>query len=585
MSIRFSLATLALVAATCATAAEVDTLRGDTGETLHEFMSRLEPFGFSGSIAVMEDGRLVLAAGYGLADRAAGVPMTADTVFPTGRLTETFTAAAVLKLREAGKLSLHDRVGVFFDGWPDDKHSMRVHHLLAHTSGLPPRVHNPRYQGDPAFEPVSRRDQIRRAREARLVSEPGARYRHSPLGYNLLGAIIEVVTERPYEAWLRDNILRPAGMAETGYVLPEWPAGQVAKGYSRGRNWGSLTSKPFGEDGPWWNLRASGGLMSSASEMLDWLAVVRGNEVMTGSAREQWLTGQVRFDRDDYAAFGWEVRQMDDGVRLRQLGSDGPFSAGFTWYPAKQRFIFGATNSSLYRHGDLLRRIEALLAGESVEVPPAIERDRNQAVPEEALGKWRTASGAAFEVHRDGPRLYVEVSGQTAVDALAYPAEASPGFRGDRNARAEALIAALAEGKREELSRQLSDVRNTARMVDHLTDWWADRENRYGALRSVRILGTAPIEQGTGTDGTWLEMTRVRARRAVRLDWNADGVLVGVSLPRHALPATAVFAATGDGTWTGMVQRLHTITGPLTVDSRDDKHCLALGVFHACRRL
>lgn len=585
MLIRSFLAAMVLAAATGATAAEVDTVRGEAGNTLHEYLSRLEPFGFSGAIAVVDDGRLILSAGYGHADRSSGEPVTADTVFPLGRLTEAFTAAAVLKLHEAGKLSLRTPVGEFFDEWPDDKQAMRVHHLLTHTAGFPPRLQNPRYQGDPAFEPLARHNLIRRIREARLVSEPGVRYRHSPLGYNLLGAIIEVVSDNTYERWLRNKVLLPAGMKDTGYVLPEWRANRLAKGYLRGRDWGTLRDKPFGEDGPWWNLRAAGGLMSSATDMLAWLEVVRGNEVLAESARQEWLTGRVRFDRNDYAALGWEVRQLDDGVRLQQLGSDGPFSAGFTWYPAKRRLVFGATNSSLYRHEEILPRIETLLAGAGVEAPPAIAVKRNRPVPDRATGEWRTPSGAALAVHRDGPRLYLEATGQTAVDALAYPGEASPGYRGNRNARAEALVAALADGNREELTRQLADVRDSGRMAEHLLDWWKEREAGYGAVRSVRVLGTAPIHGERGTDGTWLEMTHVRSRRTVRLDWNADGTLVGVSLPRRAYPATAVFAPTGDGTWTGMVRRLHTTTGPLTFHDEDEKRCLELGVFRACRSL
>ncbi len=88
------------------------------------------------AVAVVKDGRLILARGYGFADLENDVPATAETVYRLGSITKQFTSMAIMQLAEAGKLSVDDELTKFLPDYPTQKHKVTIHHLLNHTSGI-----------------------------------------------------------------------------------------------------------------------------------------------------------------------------------------------------------------------------------------------------------------------------------------------------------------------------------------------------------------------------------------------------------------------------------------------------------------
>jgi len=112
-------------------------------EQFEEAVSKIDNYliqsaadGFSGALLIAHDGEILLSKGYGLAHKENETPVTADTIFDTGSLTKQFTATAILKLVETGKVSLDDTLTKYFDDLPADKKNISIHHLLTHTSGI-----------------------------------------------------------------------------------------------------------------------------------------------------------------------------------------------------------------------------------------------------------------------------------------------------------------------------------------------------------------------------------------------------------------------------------------------------------------
>src|SRR4028119_2204409 len=95
-------------------AEHAEIVRGKMGEALDEYMRRLEGYGFSGSLLVAKNGQIVLSKGYGLADRDRSIPVTPDTLFEGASLSKQFTAAAIMKLEEQGKLRVTDSITKYF---------------------------------------------------------------------------------------------------------------------------------------------------------------------------------------------------------------------------------------------------------------------------------------------------------------------------------------------------------------------------------------------------------------------------------------------------------------------------------------
>jgi CubicO group peptidase (beta-lactamase class C family) len=220
----------------------------------------LQDKGFSGVVRVDRNGKTLLEKGYGLANRAANTPFTPQTVVQIGSNTKDFTIVALLQLHERGRLNIRDSLSKFFRAAPADKRNITLWQLANHTGGFPIGL-----GGD--FDQVTRDEFIDRAMKRPLLFEPGSREQYSNTGYALLAAVIELVSGRTYDEFIRDNILAPLGLKQTGFLLPAFDSGRLAHGYKSGEDMGDILSKPHAADGPYWNLRGNGGMLSTVGDM------------------------------------------------------------------------------------------------------------------------------------------------------------------------------------------------------------------------------------------------------------------------------------------------------------------------------
>jgi CubicO group peptidase (beta-lactamase class C family) len=279
---------------------------------VERFLADTLPEGASGTLAAARDGELVHCDGFGMADREARVAAACDTVYDIQSITKQFTAAAILKLEMMGELRVSDPIGEHLGPAPSDKREITLHELLTHTAGLPAAL-----GGD--YERLSREQMVAAALASELRSPPGADYRYSNLGYSLLASIVEKASGMGYEEFLAEHLFAPAGMTQTGYVLPEWEPDMVAVEYdARGEPQGRPFEHPWADDGPYWNLRGNGGLLTTARDMFRWHLALEGGEVLDERAKRKLFTPHVlEFQGGaSYYGYGWVVLRTDDHGRV-----------------------------------------------------------------------------------------------------------------------------------------------------------------------------------------------------------------------------------------------------------------------------
>jgi CubicO group peptidase (beta-lactamase class C family) len=258
---RFALALLAAaLALPPAIEAQDVVIASPLGARLDSLLRDAERRGFSGVVRIEKEGQLLLRQGYGLADRAARTPFTPATVVQIGSNTKDFTLVALLRLQAAGKLGLDDPLAKHFPGAPADKRAIALRQLVNHTAGFPIGL-----GGD--FEPLDRDAFVRRALAAPLRAAPGTQEIYSNTGYALLAAVIEQVTGTSYERHVRDELLAPLGLRDTGFLLPGFDPKRLAHGYARGEDRGTMLDRPHAADGHHWNLRGNGGMLSTVDDM------------------------------------------------------------------------------------------------------------------------------------------------------------------------------------------------------------------------------------------------------------------------------------------------------------------------------
>ena len=246
-------------------------------------LQEAESGGLCGTILIRSRNQVLLHKSYGWADREAGRPMTPSTGFLIGSLVKPITSATILKLEEQGRLSSQDTLGRFFPEAPQDKQKITLMQMMTHRAGM-----RDLFGGD--YELVGRDELVRTALKASLIAPPGSQERYSNSAYSLLAVIIEKASGRPYEEFVRQEVLQPAGAGGIGYVLAGWENDQLAVGYdSSGRRWGAPLEHAWFEDGPSWNLRGNGGMLGTAEEMAGWYKALFEGKVLGKEALEKYL--------------------------------------------------------------------------------------------------------------------------------------------------------------------------------------------------------------------------------------------------------------------------------------------------------
>lgn len=487
-------------------------------DTLDAYLSGLEPFGFAGAAVVARGDEVLVARGGGLADPEAGRPWTAGTVSSTGSITKQFTAAAILELEARGQLSVYDSLPIFFDEVPADKRSITLHHLLTHSSGLGEVA-----EGD--FDYVSRDAIVAKALASELGATPGERYVYSNLGYSLLGAVVERVTGRGYEAWLRDELLVPAGLYETGYLLPRFEPERVAVGYRDGSRFGTVLGRIDPERGPSWVLYANGGIHATIHDMLRWGRALLEDRV---ASRERLFAAHVEAAGGHYG-YGWSVDTTARGTpRIHHEGSNGIFYADYHLLPEEDVVLYVATSVAEVRASTVARQLDRLLFGADVPWPPAVETP-DEPVGEAVgglVGRYALEGGGALEVVESADQLAVRVEGQRAIERIWTGSPGGSTAYEELNRRPEEFVRALAEGDWATVRTIRGGEDSPERPYER---FWTGTVERMGPFRGVEVLGTVPgwFHEGSA-DVTWLRLRFEDGATIRRIHWAEDGSMVGI---------------------------------------------------------
>ncbi|MGB7841664.1 MAG: serine hydrolase domain-containing protein, partial [Salinimicrobium sp.] len=187
-------------------------------QKIEELLNKYHDYGqFNGSVLVANEGEVIFADGYGMANMEYDIPNAPDTKHRLGSITKQFTAALILQLVEQGKLELDQPISKYL---PDYKgpaaNKVTIHHLLTHSSGIPSYTSFPGFFEETSRDPYSPEEFVKTFADSTLQFTPGEKFSYNNSGYFLLGYIIEKVTDKPYEQVLQENILAPLNMKNTG---------------------------------------------------------------------------------------------------------------------------------------------------------------------------------------------------------------------------------------------------------------------------------------------------------------------------------------------------------------------------------
>ncbi len=271
------------------------------------------------SLAVVREGRIVKAKGYGLANVELNAPATPETVYRLASITKQLTATAILLLAQDGKLGLDDRISLHLEKTPAAWREVTVRQLLAHTSGI--RDYLNEMQGK-TCNGTSPEEITSHLGELPLNFAPGSRWMYSNTGYLVLQRIIEKLSGKPFDQFLAERVFTPLKMKSTRRNSPDDIIPNRAAGYVWDH--GRLRNSPLLEPTLWDN--ADAGLLSSVLDLARWDAALYGDGVLRASSREQMWTPVKLADGSTYGyGLGWflEDPSLQDHTRHRLAYHDG----------------------------------------------------------------------------------------------------------------------------------------------------------------------------------------------------------------------------------------------------------------------
>lgn len=262
---------------------------------------------FSGTVLLARDGVPIFSGAYGAANKDFNVPNRLDTKFNLGSMNKMFTGVAIMQLVERGQLSLEDPLAKFLPDFPDPEAAkkIRIKHLLTHTAGLGGYFSKRFWESSrDLYRTVD--DMIKlAAADEKLLFEPGTRWQYSNTGMLVLGKVVEKVSGQSYYDFVRENIYRPAGMANTDCYELDKVTPNLAIGYD----------KEFTDSGVVFQnnifshvLRGGpqGGGYSTAEDLLKFDRALRGNKLLKAESVKLLLSAKPELNSPHYG-FGFQV--------------------------------------------------------------------------------------------------------------------------------------------------------------------------------------------------------------------------------------------------------------------------------------
>jgi CubicO group peptidase (beta-lactamase class C family) len=290
------------------------------------------------TIAIVEHGAIVYARGYGLRDVASGLPADARTRYEIGSITKQFTAAAILQLKEAGKVDLNATVATYLPAIAYGK-EITIRQLLTHTSGLLDYIDIANFE-TLAATPATFEQLMSRVSDKPLAFSPGTQFDYSNTNYLILGRIIEVASGQSWEAYVQQHLFAAAGMNESATIAQAGRLADMARGYVYAQG---HTAESKTVDESW--ASSAGGIVSTVGDLQKWGEALSSGRVISKS-NYQLLTSPARLadgTASDYG-FGMKIDHFEGQPRVWHDGSISGYDGSDQFYPSQSVRIIVLTN-------------------------------------------------------------------------------------------------------------------------------------------------------------------------------------------------------------------------------------------------
>ncbi|MBU8869959.1 MAG: beta-lactamase family protein [Gemmatimonadales bacterium] len=312
-------------------------------------------------IAVVEDGEISFQKAYGMANLSHGIPLTTTTITNIGSTSKQFTAFAINLLVKEGKLSFDDDVRKYLPEVPDFGETVTIGHLLSHTSGYREYLNGIAMSGRMLDEgDYIDRDEILALvmRQPELQNSPGAEWNYCNTGYSLLALIVERITEKGFDVWMKEKVFGPLGMGNTQVRMHR---SSIIKNSAQG--YVAFQSLGFREVPDISASVGAGGIYTTVADLALWMKNLHSGEVGGKEVIEKMTTPLVLTDGDESAyGMGLVIDEFQGLRRIQHGGGDSAHRSTFAYFPEIDKGVITLSNNGSYSRGIADKVVEAFFA-------------------------------------------------------------------------------------------------------------------------------------------------------------------------------------------------------------------------------
>jgi CubicO group peptidase (beta-lactamase class C family) len=289
------------------------------------------------SVAVVRNGEVVKAKGYGLANIELNAPATPETIYQSGSVGKQFTAMLVMMLVEEGKIALDDHISKYIPDAPDTWKAITIRHLLTHTSGISNKL----------YEQINMRQDYSEDQLAKMIAalpldfQPGEKWNYSNPGYVMLGIIIHKATARFYADLLKERIFAPLGMTtarlinEADIIANRAAGYRLVKGELKNQEWVS----------PALNTTADGSLYFTVLDLAKWDAALYTDKLLKRASFDQmWTPVKLNSGKTHDYGFGWFLNAANGHRLIEHGGAWQGFTTAIARYVDDKLTVIVLTN-------------------------------------------------------------------------------------------------------------------------------------------------------------------------------------------------------------------------------------------------
>jgi CubicO group peptidase (beta-lactamase class C family) len=335
------------------------------------------------ALGIFQDGRIIYARGYGIANLEYSLPWTPQTPSQTGSISKQFTGMCIALLAEQGKLSLDDNIRKYFPDWPDYNGQITLKHLFYHTSGVREYLTLVELVGKPegSGHIYTPKELVRTlGRQKKLNFKPGEMYSYSNSGYFLLSEIVSQVSGEKTSSFAKEHLFDPLGMSHTHFHEdPNEIVKNRAYGYS------PVEGKGFRIDEVRLEVIGDLGVYTTIEDFLKWDNNFYKNKLGQGTPELiRTMLTKGRLDNGEELPYGLGLR-IDNYRGLRTIGHGGSavgYQAQYMQFPDQKFSLVILANVSTFPAGRIARQIADLYLADQFKEPPAATPKRSCQTPQ-----------------------------------------------------------------------------------------------------------------------------------------------------------------------------------------------------------